>query len=201
MLCLGSGCIPSGSTMPDTFFAHGSWRVDGDESVINFGVQAIAFIDLQFIRQQGDQYLIEGQVTYAEDELSCTVSTHPTNCPINTCAVVSTTPGELTGVAEVRGDKLMISMNWLTRPNENVTYICDEKLSVDAGGWAVRQTMEPIGAGIVEKNWEVDITGMFIDDLPTDTATDAQTISASFSVEANDVTAEGLIGFYKEKPE
>jgi hypothetical protein len=183
--------------MPDTFFAHGSWRVDGDESKINFGVQAIAFIDVQFVRQQGDQYLIEGQVTYAEDTLSCTVSTHPTNCPVNTCAVVSTTPGELTGVAEVRGDKLVINMNWLTEPNENVTYKCDEELSVDAGGWAVRQTMEPRGAGIVEKNWEVDITGMFIDDLPTNEATDTQTIS----VEASDVTAEGLIGFYREKPE
>lgn len=187
--------------MPDTFYAHGSWRFDGDESVINFGAKGVAFIDLVFTRQVDEQYLIEGAVTYDSESFSCDIFPRFTICPVNTCEVVGSTVGELTGVAEVRGDQLVMTQHWLTKPDESVTYTCNEGLTATNSAWAVWQTMGPLGAKIVDEQWSVDISGSFIDELPVGEVTDAKVISVNISTEANDVSAEGLIGFYRNKPE
>lgn len=200
---IGAGCAaePTASTMPDTFYAHGSWRFDGDESVINFGVKGVAIIDMQFTRETEDQYLIEGRVAYDDESFSCDIFPRFTICPLNTCEVTSSTIGELTGVAVVRDGKLVMTPRWVVQPNELVTYSCSESATTTNGGFAVWQTMGPLGAKIVEETWSVDISGSFIDELPQGEVTDASTISANFTTEANGVTAEGLIGFYRNKPE
>ncbi|MEK7665585.1 MAG: hypothetical protein AAB337_01750 [Patescibacteria group bacterium] len=199
---LGAGCTTSTtSKMPDEFYARGSWRFDGDESVINFGVKGVAIIDMHFTRQTADQYLIDGTVTYKDETLGCDIFPRFTLCPKNTCEVVGTTVGELTGVAAVRGSQLEMSTHWLTKPDESATFFCSDTITSTNSGWAVWQTMGPLGAKIVDEPWGVDISGSFIDDLPIGEVTDTPVISANFNVEANDVTAEGLIGFYRNKPE
>ena len=206
-LCLlalvGAGCAnapTAGSKMPDTFYAHGTWRFDGDEYKINFGVHGVAMLDWQFTRQMGDQYLVEGTVSYDQSTLGCAIAPRPSLCTKNTCSVSGTTVGEITGVAEVRGDQLVINAHWLTKPDESVDYVCTDTLGDTYSGWAVWQTMGPLGAKLVEETWTVDVSGVFIDDLPSGEVIDTPTISANISTVANDVTAEGLIGFYRQWP-
>ena len=79
---------------------------------------------MHFTRQQGEQYLIDGTVTYDAESLSCDVFYLSEDLPIcdETCALAETIPGELTGVAVVRDDTLVISPNWVTKPDEHYTW-------------------------------------------------------------------------------
>ncbi len=192
--------------MPDEFWAYGTWRYDGDEDVLNVAANGVAIISMHFTREQGDQYLIEGTLTYDADTLSCDVFSkgHLPTCTTDTCSLSETIPGELSGVAVVRDGKLLISQQWVTKPDERYTWTCKDIAggSTTQSNWAVWQTMGPAGAGIVDAEWEVDINdAIFIDELPTDTTSDAKTISAEFDFEANFVKAKGLIGFYRKLPD
>lgn len=202
LLLLGAGCAsPSSNLLPDEFWAYGSWRFDGDESKINFGVEGVAMVTMHFTRETGNQYLVDGNVTYSDDTLSCAIYPRKTLCPVNTCAVVSTTVGEITGVAVVRDGALVMTPRWVTKPDESVTYTCKDGITTTNSGWAVWQTMGPLGAKVVDETWSVDIAdAAFVDDLPTDVATDEKTIMATFDTVANDVTAKGVIGFYRALP-
>lgn len=207
LLSLTTGCSSVWSALPDEFWAYGTWRYDGDENVLTVAATGTAFITMHFTRQQDEQYLIDGTVTYDESSLSCDVfalGEKPT-CTTDTCALSEIIPGELSGVAVVRDDKLIITQHWVTKPDERYTWICKEGVeggSVTQSNWSVWQTMGPNGAGIVDDTWEVDIAdAAFIDDLPLGEVTDEKTISVNFDVRANDnVEAIGLIGFYRQLP-
>lgn len=203
-LSVFTGCSALTSSMPDEFWAYGTWRYDGDENKLTIAPKGTAFITMHFTRQQGEQYLIEGDVTYDSASLSCDVFsfTHQPLCDVDTCTLSEIVPGELTGVAEVRGDQLVMTPRWVTKPDEIYTWTCSEGYSSTNSAWSVWQTMGPLGAGIVEATWEVDIgDALFVDELPPDEVTDAKVISATFSTTANDnVSAEGVIGFYTELP-
>lgn len=206
LLGLGAGCSsPVSSSMPDEFWAYGTWRYDGDNKVLSMAANGTAFITMHFTREQDEQYLIDGTVTYDADSLSCEVFALSTDvlCT-STCQLSETVPGELSGVAVVRDGKLLITQHWVTKPDERYTSFCtseNHEVSATGSSWAVWQTMGPLGAGIVDGTWEIDISdAAFIDDLPLDEVTDAKTISANFEVEANATAASGLIGFYRELP-
>lgn len=204
VLGLLTGCGSLTSSMPDEFWAYGTWRYDGDETKLTVAAKGTAFITMHFTRQQGEQYLIEGDVTYDSTSLSCDVFylTNQPVCGVDTCTLSEVVPGELTGVAEVRGDKLVMMPRWVTKPDEIYTWTCEEGYDSTNSTWSVWQTMGPLGAGIVEATWEVDIgDALFVDELPLNEVTDAKVISANFSTTANDnVSAEGVIGFYTELP-
>ncbi len=207
LLFLGAGCAsPSTSAMPDEFWAYGTWRFDADESVYTAAPKGVAMLTMHFTAQTADQYLIEGTLDYDTSTLSCTAfgegsDVHPTCRGTDECAVVGTTQGILTGVAVVRDGKLVMTPKWVTKPDEAVTWTCNTITSPAQSGWSVWMTMGPLGAKIVDETWSIDITdAAFIDDLPTDVATDQKTISATFDTVANNVTASGIIGFYREDP-
>jgi hypothetical protein len=190
-------------SLPDEFWAHGTWRYDADEMVYTVANRGTAIIDLHFTRQQGEQYLIDGTLTYDETTLGCDVFFlgHKPICTEDTCEFVDLVPGELTGVAEARDGLLVMQMNWLTKPDELYSWICTPENSSTQSSWSVWMTMGPLGAGIVEETWELDIEdAVFVDDLPEGEISDAKVMSANFDVVANDVAAQGLIGFYRNKP-
>ncbi len=201
LLSLTTGCSSVGSTLPDEFWAYGAWRYDGEENVLTVAADGTALISMHFTRQQDEQYLIDGTLTYDESSLSCEIN--PLSEDDFTCALAEVIPGELSGVAVVRDGKLIITQHWITKPDERYTATTTRyDLATTQSNWAVWQTMGPNGAGIVDDTWEVDIAGAaFIDDLPLGEVTDEKTISVNFDVRANEnVSAIGLIGFYRELP-
>lgn len=203
LVLLGAGCTQDTVAMPDVFYAHGSWRFDGTDSIYTASPSGAAAIDLTFTREQGDQYLVEGDVTYDDDTFSCRLDLGAdTLCRgASFCEVRSTTPGVVTGVAVVRGGELQITTNWVVKPDEAVTAGCTGRGETTNSGWHAWLGMGPRGANMIDGTWVVDIAdAAFIDDLPTDIATDEKAMSASFSAETDGIISEGLVGLYREKP-
>ena len=207
LLLLGAGCAsPSSNPLPDEFWAYGTWRFDADESVYTAAPKGVAMLTMHFTAQTADQYLIEGTLDYDTLTLSCTAfgegsDVHPTCRGTDECAVVGTTQGVVTGVAVVRDGKLVMTPKWVTKPDEAVTWTCNSTTSPAQSGWSVWMTMGNLGAKIIDETWSVDVDGAAsVDDLPTDVATDEKTIMATFDTVANDVTAKGVIGFYRALP-
>lgn len=205
-LLLGAGCATASTNpLPSEFWAYGTWRFDEGQSTYTVAPKGVAFVTLHFSAQTADQYLVDGKVTYDDTSFSCT--THPEKYPnvlcrgVDYCTVTGTTDGELTGVAVVQGGVLRVTQQWLTKPDESVTWTCNTTTSPGQSAWAVWLSMNKGATGFVETPWTVDIAdASFVDDLPTDTVTDTKTITATFEGAENGVTAQGILGFYRALP-
>lgn len=205
---VGTGCTGPTASMPDEFWAYGSWRFEGDPAAYTSAVsKGVAFISMHFVRQQGEQYEITGTVTYDEASMECLyIGPAKSNCPINTCEFVKTVDAEFTGTAEVRDGELVVKPVWLGYPeyvpDELVNNICSSTLSAITSNFGVYQSIGAHGAGVIDSTWSVPIEGRsFVDDMPSDEIVEGDTVmSVNFSGMWNDFSGEGLIGFYRNEP-
>lgn len=206
---LGAGCVATSSTdsdFPDEFWGVGSWRF-ATGSQIAYGATGEATITLHFTKKYEDaeskQYEVEGTVAYVEP-VSCAYYV-PSGwlCPTPTCAVTSTSPGKISGVALEQDGVLTVKPKWLnkTYPSEAIATSCTPGTTHATNtGTMLQQTMQTTG-GIINNNWTIDAKdALFIDDVPSE-GTSEKTASITFTTSlAGYGDGAGLLGLYRNAP-